>query len=90
MDNPQVVDSGPDFERLMADRHEIAQITIATDGGPWAIHNFPCPICLKRPAILNLNTGVFEPCGVDRAEGWTIIRWKHLRWERFTRWLRTQ
>lgn len=70
------------------DTPELAKIEIITDGGPWALHNFPCPVCGERAAILNLNTGVFEPCGEDRKNGWMIVQWRHKRWERFTRWLR--
>jgi hypothetical protein len=88
MENPRVVDSGPEFESLIADNHELAQIIVATDGGPWAMHNFPCPVCQQRAAILNLNTGIFEPCGIDKAKGWELVQRRKNHWTRLTGWLR--
>jgi hypothetical protein len=46
--------------------------TVVTDGGPWALHNMPCPICLQRRAMLNLDDGTFHPCDTCRNRGWEL------------------
>jgi hypothetical protein len=48
------------------------EITIATDGGPWALHNMPCYVCDDEPAILNLSNGIFEPGAKCKAAGWQL------------------
>lgn len=48
------------------------QPTIETDGGPWATHNMPCPVCLDKKAIIYLNTGTFYPCGTCQMDGWVL------------------
>lgn len=57
------------------------EIQIITDGGPWAKHNFPCPVLRNRHAVLNLGTGTFHPSWKAQEDGWTLIqvRWKWLR-----------
>jgi hypothetical protein len=35
---------------------------IKTDGGPWAMHDMACAVCHINPAVLDLNTGIFQPC----------------------------
>lgn len=47
-------------------------ITVYTDGGPWAHHNFPCPICHECVAVLELDGWVFQPCRGCQADGWII------------------
>ena len=62
-------------------------ITVVTDGGPWASHNMPCPVCQDNHAVLNLNEGIFGPCRKCEKEGWEII--KHLSlWQRINNLLR--
>lgn len=53
--------------------------TVVTDGGPWAAHNMPCPVCITRGAMLNLDDGVFHPCDRCRLSGWNLKqrrKWK--------------
>lgn len=88
MDNVKVINSGPEFYELVTNQYKIAQIVIATDGGPWAKHNYPCPVCWTKPAILDMNIGIFQPCGVCQQHGWQLVKWKKTRWARFTSWLR--
>lgn len=56
------------------------KVEIITDGGPWAEHNFPCPVYVQsRSAVYNLNTCVFEPSWTAQKDGWMTIRatgWK--------------
>lgn len=59
---------------------EMHRPTVVTDGGPWALHDVACPVCSEHSAILNLNLGVFEPCGACAAAGWQLRRRR--RWWR--------
>jgi len=61
---------------------ELAQIRIETDG-MVTDHNFPCPVCQERPAVLNHGTGNFEPCWGCQEENWFLIKIN----SRFLRWL---
>lgn len=49
-------------------------IAVKTDGGPWAEHNFPCPICHKESAVLQLDGWVFQPCWDCSGKGWETRR----------------
>lgn len=53
--------------------------------GPSATHRMPCPVCWVMKAVLNLDTGIFEPCWECQGEGWRIRRtWRsRLRSRRF-------
>jgi hypothetical protein len=55
---------------------ELLKPTIVTDGGPWAKHNMPCAVCSIKPAVYNLNTGVFEPCWQCQRLGWKLTLMK--------------
>lgn len=69
-----------EFHAIFSDTGIVTPV-VHTDGGPWAKHNYACPICWQEKAILNLNTGVFEPCWRCHRLGWTINRRrKRLRW----------
>jgi len=41
---------------------KIFKPTIITDGGPWADHDMPCPVCQKNSAVLQIWNKVFQPC----------------------------
>lgn len=43
---------------------------IVTDGGPWAEHDYACPVCRTRHAVLDLSTGIFQPCWTCQTAGW--------------------
>lgn len=47
---------------------------IVTDGGPWAFHDYACPVCHETKAILLLHKGVFMPCDQCQEDGWAILR----------------
>jgi len=52
--------------------------TIVTDGGPWANHNMPCAVYdQKEKAVLNLNSGVFQPSWKAQQNGWHLIKVKN-------------
>ena len=55
----------------MAER--LLQPTVITDGGPWAEHDMPCAVCRVRPAVLNLNVGMFEPCWTCQEQGFRLV-----------------
>jgi hypothetical protein len=52
----------------------LAEIKIITDGGPWANHNMPCPICLKNPAVMHLWNGTFQPCWECQGNGYLTLK----------------
>jgi hypothetical protein len=53
---------------------DLLQPTVLTDGGPWATHNMPCPVCGQRPAVLELHDGRFHPCWDCQRAGWRTLR----------------
>lgn len=58
---------------------------ITTDGGPWATHDYACPVCVEKSAVLELGTGQFSPCWPCQKLGW---RTKKLNWwDRFAQWV---
>lgn len=57
---------------------------IVTDGGPWAYHNVVCAVCGDKGAVLDLNKGVFMPCDICKALGWSLALVRK-RWWQFWR-----
>jgi hypothetical protein len=57
--------------------------TVLTDGGPWAMHDMPCPV-LGAPhhAVLDLNTGVYHPSWAAQSMGWRLTQRRHGWWRR--------
>ena len=52
------------------------------DLGPAVQHNMRCAVCQEKHAVLNLNTGVFQPCWSCQAAGYEVRRrwqWKFWR-----------
>jgi len=56
----------------------LLEVDIITDGGPWAKHNMPCPVCGQEPAVLQLWNGIFQPCWKCQKKG--IITLQLPRW----------
>lgn len=52
--------------------------------GPVATHNYRCPCCLARHAVLELDGGWFQPCWACQANGWRLL--KLPRW--LARWVK--
>lgn len=50
----------------------IFDVYIDDAGGMLPEHNVPCAICLKRHAVLDCNSGIFEPCWQCQEEGWQL------------------
>ena len=61
---------------------EMADVEVFTDGGPWAMHNMPCSVCQRNKAVLNLNTGILEPCWECQRAGWHLVRRSRSWWRR--------
>jgi hypothetical protein len=84
--SPRVVWLGEDrdaeavYDRLKGGRPRL--VTIVSDGGPWALHDMPCPVCVEQKAVLDLNTGRFGPCGECQREGWRLTRARKPWWRR--------
>jgi hypothetical protein len=67
------------------ERPGLAEIRGVTDWGPWAQHNFPCPVCKERPAIVDLAGWIFGPCPQCSARGWELSCGRKRWWDRLTR-----
>ena len=52
--------------------------------GPFAEHNFPCPVCHTNPAVLEMTEGVFWPCWSCQEQGWKVTK-SRKRWWQFWR-----
>ena len=50
--------------------------TIINDfgGAPFAEHDMACPVCSVNHAVLELDTGRFNPCWECQKEGWIMHR----------------
>lgn len=43
--------------------------------GPCAEHDQPCAVYYHtEPAVLDMNTGVFQPSWKAQADGWALVR----------------
>ena len=52
--------------------------------GLYAEHNMPCAVCRELPAVLDLGTGLMQPCWDCQSHGYTLRRlpqWLR-RWRR--------
>lgn len=58
----------------MSKKEDLLKPTIVTDGGPWAEHNMPCPVLGTEHAVLELETGIFNPSHKARKEGWMLVK----------------
>lgn len=59
-------------------------VSVLTDGGPWAQHNFPCPVCKKAFAVMELDGWIFNPCR-NCESNWKLIDLRKLPF--WKRWL---
>ncbi len=67
------------------ERHPEIKI-VADDSLFGCSHNFPCPVCRKRRAILN-PCGMFEPCWDCQAQGFFLLDARKLRpWRLWELW----
>lgn len=65
---------------------QMFQPTIDTLGGAPAVkHDMPCSVCWKRPAVMDMERGIFEPCWGCQEQGWKTIR-KKKGWFRKLLW----
>lgn len=60
----------------------LLKVEVHTDGGPWAAHNYPCPCCFQRHAVLDVGSGRMSPCWECQQQGWKLVKLS-----RFWRWL---
>jgi len=50
-----------------------ATVTVEVEyHGPIALHNMPCAVCWKKPAVLEMNEGEFWPCWDCRSLGYEL------------------
>ena len=69
----------------MSDRVELHKPVIVTDGAPWADHDYVCPVCQVKGAVLDLDSGRFQPCWGCQSNRWRVLQVSHLArwWHRF-------
>lgn len=54
---------------------ELAGIVVYLhDSYMLANHNYPCPVCKLKHAVLVTNTGIFEPCWDCQKKGYKIVK----------------
>lgn len=49
------------------------------DSGMVANHDYSCPVCRERHAILDLSTGLMQPCSLCRKD-YTLIKVDKRKW----------
>ncbi len=62
---------------------QIHEPQIVTDGGPWAEHDYACPVYADQHAVLVLDDGVFRPSGAAQRDGWRLVQAR----SKFHHWL---
>jgi len=59
----------------MTDQPKIHHPKVVTDGGPWATHDMACAVYSgSKPAVIDLNQGVFFPSWEAQSKGWRLIK----------------
>lgn len=74
-------------DTTVIERHPAIEIH-AMDSPAGPEHNFPCPVCRQRPAILTSPDGFFHPCYQCEAKGFHLVKasTKRPRWWRRFGW----
>lgn len=44
------------------------------DSGLCATHDYSCPVCRANHAVLNLDTGIMQPCSACVVRGYELIK----------------
>lgn len=44
------------------------------DSGMLVQHDYPCTVCSEEPAVLNLGTGIFQPCRTCESKGYRVTQ----------------
>lgn len=65
---------------MTARRDRLAEIIVEMHG-PAATHNMPCAVCRDRHAVLDLTTGIMQPCWQCQDRGYRV-RFSWWRWMR--------
>lgn len=60
---------------------ELRQPTILTDGGPWADHDQACAVCHIAKAVIDVGTGIFQPCWGCQSKGY-MLTWRRRRFRK--------
>lgn len=63
---------------MTARRDRLAEIIVEMHG-PAATHNMPCAVCRDRHAVLDLTTGIMQPCWQCQDRGYRV-RFSWWRW----------
>lgn len=47
---------------------------VVTILGPAATHNMPCSVCRTQHAVLDLSTGLMQPCWDCQGKGYRLVK----------------
>lgn len=61
-------------ERDKSWKYAILPVVNDFGGAPVAEHDQCCHVCRVYKAVLDLNSGLFEPCRSCQKEGWRLMR----------------
>lgn len=50
------------------------------DSGLIVVHDYSCPVCREGKAMLELNTGLMQPCHVCQQDGYKVVKNEILPW----------
>lgn len=53
---------------------ELHEPQIQTDGGPWATHDHACSVCHKKHSVIDVGTGLFQPCWDCQSQRWFTVK----------------
>lgn len=60
------VDNPSDTEQLLTVK--------VYDGGIFATHNYPCTVCRENVAVLDLSTGIMQPCWKCQRSNYRVVK----------------
>lgn len=70
----------PDYPHDLA----IADVNVYMHGsGMLSTHDYSCPVCREKHAVLNMSNGVMGPCWDCRKEGYAMIKAERSWWKDF-------
>lgn len=57
------------------------------DGGMISTHDYSCPCCRKKHAVLDHSTGIMQPCWGCQKLGYRIVKIRpQSRWKKLLGW----
>lgn len=44
------------------------------DSGMFAVHDYSCPVCREKHAIIDLSCGIMQPCRACEKLGYRVVK----------------